>query len=57
MVGEAMEADEVADEARRLAIIAEHMGDRTKTRNARKRAREALRVAKQAHRAAGRPGT
>ena len=54
MVGEAMEADEVADEARRLAIIAEHMGDRTKTRNARKRAREALRVAKQAHRAATR---
>ena len=52
MVGEAMEADEAADEARRLAVIAEHMGDRSKTRDARKRAREAHGEAKRAHRAA-----
>ena len=51
-VGEAMEADEVADEAARLAVIAENMGDREKTRTARKRARTARREAKQAHKAA-----
>ncbi len=52
MVGEAMEADEAADEAARLAVIAENMGDRKKTRTARKRAKTARREAKQAHKAA-----
>ena len=51
-VGEALEADEKADEAGRLAIIAENMGDREKTKNARTRARQARREAKQAHRSA-----
>ncbi len=52
IVGEAMEADENADEKGRLAVIAENMGDREKTKAARKIARDARRDAKNAHRAA-----
>ena len=51
-VGEAMEADEKADEAGRLAVIAQNMGDREKAKTARVRAREARRDAKRAHRSA-----
>ncbi len=51
-VGEAMEADEAADEAARLAVIAQNMGDREKRRTARKRAKTARNEAKQAHKAA-----
>ena len=54
MVGDAIEADEAADEAGRLAVIAENMGNRDKTRLARKNAREARRTAKETHRAATR---
>lgn len=52
MVGDAMEADERAEEAGRLAVIAENMGDHEKTKNARMKARTARREAKSAHRAA-----
>ena len=51
-VGEALEADEKADEANRLAVITANMGDREKTKNARARARQARRDAKKAHRSA-----
>ncbi|MDO4796840.1 MAG: hypothetical protein Q4A01_02345 [Coriobacteriales bacterium] len=52
IVGEAMEADEQADEMNRLAVIAENMGDREKTKEVRKRARAARREAKKAHKEA-----
>lgn len=52
MVEEAMDADEMADEATRVAVIAENMGDHQRTKTARKRARVARREAKQAHKAA-----
>ena len=52
IVGEAMEADEQADEITRLAVIAENMGDREKTKDVRKRAKDARREAKKAHKAA-----
>ena len=52
MVAEAMEADEFADEAMRLAVIAENMGDRDRTKAARKRAKDARKEAKHAHKAA-----
>lgn len=52
MVSDAMDADELADEAGRLAVIAENMGDREKTNAARKKARTARREAKSAHKAA-----
>ena len=54
LVGDAMEADERADEALRLAVIAESLGNRAKRKRARKRVRDAKREAKQAHRAATR---
>ena len=50
--GEAMEADEAADEAARLAVITENLGDREKTKNARARAKAARKAAKLAHREA-----
>ena len=50
--GEAMEADEAADEAARFAVIAENMGDREKTKAARTRAKDARKDAKQKHREA-----
>lgn len=45
MVGVAMEADEAADEAMRITVIAEQSGDREKARAARKREREARKQA------------
>ncbi len=53
-VESAMEADAVADEAGRLAVIAQNMGDRERIANARKKAKGARRDAKQAHREATR---
>ena len=50
--GEAMEADEAADEAMRLTVITEQSGDREKMRAARRREREARRKANQLHSAA-----
>ncbi|MBR3225147.1 MAG: hypothetical protein IKF78_07485 [Atopobiaceae bacterium] len=52
MVGIAMESDEEADEAARLAIIASNMGDRKKAKAARERDREAHQKAKADHKAA-----
>ncbi len=54
MVGIAMESDEEADEASRLAIIASSMGDRKKAKAARDRDREAHLKAKENHKAATR---
>ncbi len=50
LTGLAIEADAEADEAARLAVIAENMGDREKTKKARKRARTMRREAKGVHR-------
>jgi len=52
MVGVAMEADEEADEAMRITVIAEKSGDRKRAKAARKREREARRKAKADHAAA-----
>lgn len=52
MAGIAMEADEEADEAMRLTVIAEKSGDRARAKEARKREREARKKAKADHRAA-----
>ena len=52
MAGMAMEADEDADEAMRLMVIAERSGDRSKAKAARKREREARKTAKAQHAAA-----
>ena len=52
MAGIAMEADEAADEAMRISIIAEKSGDRAKVKEARKNARAARKKAKAEHRAA-----
>ena len=54
MTGIAMESDEVAAEAGRLAVIAERGGDRDAIKLARGRAREARKKAKADHRAATR---
>ena len=51
-VGEAMEADEEADEATRIAIIAERGGQREQIRSARTREREARKRANSLHDAA-----
>ena len=52
MVGVAMEADEEADEAMRLSVIAEKSGDREKIKSARQKEREARKKAKEEHKAA-----
>lgn len=52
MAGVAMESDEAADEAAKLAIITSNMGNREKARAAREREREARRQAKADHKAA-----
>ena len=52
MAGIAMEADEEADEAARLSIIASSMGNREKAKAAREREREARKKAKADHKAA-----
>ena len=52
MAGMAMEADERADEAMRLSVIAEKSGDRERMKEARKKEREARNKAKAEHRAA-----
>ena len=52
MAGIAMEADEKADEAMRLTVIAEKSGDRARAREARKKEREIRRQAKVDHKAA-----
>ena len=52
MVGIAMEADEVADEAMRIRVIAEKSGDREKAKVARKKERAARKKANGDHRAA-----
>ena len=52
MVGIAMEADEEADEAMRLSVIAEKSGDRERAKTARTKAREARKKANRAHSAA-----
>lgn len=52
MAGVAMERDDEAQEAARLAIITEGSGDRKRIRAARKRARDARRTAKRAHKQA-----
>lgn len=52
MTGIAMESDEAADEAMRLAVIAERTGDRANAREARKRERAARKKARIDHRAA-----
>ena len=52
MVGIAMEADEEADEAMRISVIAERSGDREKAKAARKKEREARKKANADHKAA-----
>ena len=52
MVGVAMEADERADEAARITVIAEQSGDREQIKAARKRERETRKQAKADHKAA-----
>jgi len=52
MAGLAMEADEEADEAMRITVIAERSGDRNRTKVARKKEREARKRAKNRHNAA-----
>lgn len=52
MAGIAMEADEVADEAARITVIAERSKDRENIKRARKREREARKQANADHRAA-----
>ena len=52
LVGDAMERDEIAEEASRLAIITEASNDRAKIKAARKRAKEARIEAKKTHRQA-----
>ena len=52
MVGIAMEADEEADEAMKIAVIAEKSGDREKAKIARKKEREARKKANAEHAAA-----
>ena len=52
MVGIAMEADEEADEAMRLSVIAEKSGDRERAKAARVKARAARKKANKAHSAA-----
>ncbi len=52
MVGVAMEADERADEAMRISVIAENSGDRERAKVARKKEREARKQANADHKAA-----
>lgn len=52
MAGIAMEADEEADEAMRISVIAERSGDRERAKAARKRERETRKKAHEDHRAA-----
>ena len=52
MVGVAMEADEEADEAMRISVIAEQSGDRERAKSARKKERAARKKAKAEHKAA-----
>lgn len=52
--GVAMDSDEAADEAMRLRIIAENLGDRDRVRQARKNEKQARAQAKADHRAATR---
>lgn len=52
LVGDAMERDEIAEEASRIAIITEASNDRAKIKAARKRAKEARSEAKKMHRRA-----
>ena len=52
MAGLAMEADEEADEAMHITVIAERSGDRNRTKVARKKEREARKRAKNRHNAA-----
>jgi hypothetical protein len=52
MAGVAMESDEAADEAAKLAVITAGMGNREKTKEARERERMARNQAKADHRAA-----
>ena len=52
MAGIAMEADEEADEAMRISVIAEKSGDREKAKEARKKERAARKKAKADHNAA-----
>ena len=52
MVGIAMEADEEADEAMRISVIAEQSGDRERAKAARKKERAARKKAKAEHKAA-----
>lgn len=52
MVGMAMELDEEVDEAVKLTIITNNMGDRQKMKLARERAHKARKQAKQGHKAA-----
>ena len=52
MAGIAMEADEEADEAMRISVIAERSGDRERAKAARKRQREARKKANAEHKAA-----
>lgn len=54
MAGIAMEADERADEAMRISVIAERSGDRARAKAARKKEREARKEANADHRAATR---
>lgn len=54
MAGIAMESDEAADEAARLSVIANNMGNRERAKAAREREREARDQAKVDHRAATR---
>ena len=52
MAGLAMEADEEADEAMRITVIAERSGDRNRAKVARKKERQARKRAKNRHNAA-----
>lgn len=52
MAGIAMEADEEADEAMRISVIAQRSGDRERAKRARKREREARKQANADHKAA-----
>ena len=52
VVGTAMEADEIADDARRILLIAEYNGDQNRVKAARKRDRAARRKAREEHRIA-----
>ena len=52
MAGLAMEADEEADEAMRITVIAERSGDRNRAKVARKKERQARKRAKSRHNAA-----